>query len=480
MHARHHSCHPRDVPMGRDSSDLGDGAEHPWLRKLIDPDTGCWELSILGRLVLRLDPASRRCAWLWRHADSGEPREMRLQPDLLEPVLDPTVMALFGERLLQRAGAHERLNMPTMAACRQAMQARLSEDPQWRTWQQDWRQALYVCQPQVLTGAERTLLGPGDGLCPARYTLIWRHLERFVDVGRNAPRLSPLLALVLASGRELAAPDDALQMLRSKINELPGCGPATWRWLLKWGARPLWPFIRLHTHESRRAWQVTARFLSLWSRAGLPAPLPSPVSFEWAGRMPRSSELECCCPERVAVVAKHAACLSPAEAGRQAREMASVLEHAAKPLPLLDRNQKRAGWQWLRRESCDNGRTALVDGQVLARIRDRLPSVISVSGFDLVVLRDEQMIAEEGRRMDHCMDLAPSHYLNDGQLHFSVRDEESGQRVATCSLGIGQHRTVVTEVLGCSNQPAPRSARRAVEQLARHPELISAVRQAIT
>ncbi len=452
-----------------------------WLQQSVDPVRGRRELCILRRLVLRLDPVTRQCAWYWRRADSGQPERMRQQPDLLAPLLDPSVLALFGNRLLQDSGNYDRLRMPTMQACQEVMEAHLCADPELANWQQDWHRALSACQPRVLALAQHACLDARDGISPALYKLVWRYEELFLDVGENAPQLSPLLAIVLATGRELEVSNGALQALRTMVCELPGCGPASWRWLLKWGIGPLGPFIRPLVADQKfgRAWEVAADFLSLWSRADCPPALPESVSLEWAGRIGRFSEFGGCCPERVAVVAEHAAKLSSGEAKHQACEIADILEHAAEPLPLMDRNQKRSGWSWLRRECSDKTRGVSVNGETLARIRDQLPSLVSISGFDLVVLKDEQAILEEGRMMDHCMELTPLLYINDGQLHFSVRCLRSGRRVATCSLDIGQVRSVVTEVLGPGNQPAPKLVRRVAERLVSHPDLMGALRELI-
>lgn len=454
-----------------------DPAAKYWLHKSVDPVTDRLELCILGRLVLRLDPDPCHCAWYWRNNESGNLNRMSLQPNLLAPMSDPMVLALFGDWLLQRTDAYDRLQMPTMADCRRAMKSHLRENPELRDWQQEWHQALCGCQPGVLTYSEHACLDLRDGLPPALYSLVWRHEASFKDVSDNAPQLVPLLALVMASGSGLGSSHETLRNLRSLVCDLPACGAANWRWLLKWGLRPLRPFFRAFAgeDESRHGWRATARFLSLWSRAGLPAPLPEPVSQEWAARMMRLDELDSCCPERVAIVARHAACLSSAEVKDQACEMANVLDNSTKPLPLLDRNQKRAGWTWLRREFRDKRRAALVDGEALAHIRDRLPPMISISGFDLVPLKGVQAITEEGRLMDHCMGLTPSLYLRDGQLHFSVRRAGSGRRLATCSLSIGQQRPTLAEVRGPGNQPAPKSARRAANRLACHPKLIAAL-----
>ena len=206
-----------------------DAIARNWLQKSVDTASGRQELCILGRLILRLDPARRQCHWYWRHADSVAPTKMRLQPDLLAPLFDPTVLALFGDRLLQRSDTYDRLQMPSMVACRQAMKAFLAENPELSFWQQDWCRVLSACQPHILAMAQRARLDPHEGLCPALYSLVWRHEELFLDVGDNVPRLSPLLAVILAIGHELDTSNGALRALKILICNLPDCGPATWR-----------------------------------------------------------------------------------------------------------------------------------------------------------------------------------------------------------------------------------------------------------
>lgn len=462
---------------GRTFRSVGTHGRH-WLRQSVDSVTGYRELSVLDRLTLCLDPRSYRCTWYWRQSGADQAYPMRLQPDLLAPLLDPTVMALFGDLLLQRSATYDRLRMPTMVACRNALQAHLSEAPLMRAWKREWYRALLASQPQILQLSEQTRLDPCAALSPALYALVWRHEQLFLDVFRHEQKLCPLLGLLLASGWTIEKNSDVLKSLRTTICGLPGCGPATWRWLIRHGIRPMRPLISALAPggEADRAWAVLANHLSLWSQARLPPPLPEQVTREWAARIPSMQRLESCCPDRLAVVARYIAHLSAVELSEQVCEIVDVLQQASEALPPMDRNQRRAGWSWLRVERRRAAVVLPADAATVERIRESLPAVLSLSGFNVVVLNNRQAIAEEGQRMAHCMASSPSDFLMDGLLHFSIRRRRSAHSVATCSLALGQLGPVLVDIRGRGNQSVGPALSRVAARLARHPQILEALR----
>ncbi|MGY6588402.1 MAG: hypothetical protein ACXIUB_08960 [Wenzhouxiangella sp.] len=400
---------------------------------------------------------------------------MSQQPDLLAPLHAPSVLALLGECELRRGGDFDRLNMPTMAACRKAMETRLQQDPRFADWQAVWQRALSDCQPEVFGLARQAVFAAADRLPPSLYAMVWRHEASFRDVDANAPRLVPLLAIAIAYGWR---PDShrTLESLKQSILDLPYCKPATWRWLLQHGTEPLRPFLA--TLEER-PWSTVAAFLSLWIQSGLPPPLSPAITEEWASSLKRPRDLEFHCPQRMAMIARHAATLDKAQQTQQTSEILAAIQLAAQsPLPILDRNQQRAGWPWLRKELRQQRCLQLVDEGVMSRLRASLPATLSIGDYEFVILRSKEEIEEEGRRMDHCMNGGAEEFLQDGRLHFSVRCTKNARSLATCSLvGIGE-QLAPTDVYGFDNATASGALRSSALQLASNAQMVRLLKSA--
>ena len=441
-----------------------------WLQVSGSQTTGHWSLLLLDRLELRLDADERACTWYWYRQGSNHAEPLSWEPDLLAPLDDPSVLAIFGDQWLKQYSTHDRLDMPGMEECRATMQARVSEDSQFAGWQREWCRVLSACQPGVLDLACRSRLATDDELELSLYSIVWRHDASFRDVALNAPRLLSMLAILVESGWQPPQSGNVLKAMREVVCSLASCGPATWRWLLEHGLDGIESLIVFLNDDP---WPVVSQFLSLWTRAGLPPQMPEPVMDLWAHRFVRAHQLEALCPERVAMVARHAATLDDEQAHRQSEEIVTILQMAAEPLlPPLDPNQKRAGWSWLRKEPRQRERICADQERVVSPLRARLPSSLRIDYFELVILRDEAGIVEEGQRMNNCLQDDPRSFMNDGRLHFSLRCSVSGESIATCSLGAKGARLVVTEALGLNNDPAPGVARRAAQRLASHPRLM--------
>lgn len=435
-----------------------------WLQSSGPCSNGEHLLCIVERLELRLEHTEQRCAWYWRSSPTDIPRPMRQQPDLLAPLADPDVLALLGDQLLKQSPDHDPHDMPTMASCREAMQAHLDREPAFTDWQADWQHALSIFDSELFDLACQASLTPGRALSAQLYTCVWQHRAAFRDVASNAPGLMPLLALALADNWQPSTPRSALKDLRRRVCELPACGPATWRWLNQHGTQAIHPLI---SQLSDGPWTALAAFLSLWTRAGLPPPLPESAMAEWAGHLCRASQLHQPCPDRIAIIARHAESLAEPPAACVAQELAVAMVCILDTtLPALDRNQKRAGWPRLKRE-LQQYRQHPEDEMVMSRLRDRLPASIRIEGFDLAILRDHAAIVEEGERLNHCMKDNPFAFQQDARLHFSIHCARTSQPMATCTLvGRGQ-RLILASLFGIENGSVPAAARRAAQRLAR-------------
>ena len=450
--------------------------EIAWLRRTDGPASGRTEFSMLGHLVLRIDHESHDCAWYWRDADTGNLRRMCHQPDLLEPLRDETVLALLGERLLMASGKHDRLRMPTLPACVAAMGTYMCAAPELRNWESDWRMALSSHRPGTLDLAQKARLKTEEGLSLALYSLVCRYEPLFRDVHDNSPTLTPLLAIAAAAGLPLLTDQNTLRYLKDLLCAQPGCGPATWRWLVRWGVDPIMPFIEALAPDrsADRVWRLTIQFLELWTRARLPPPMPGKLSTSWASQLTPTTSLKDFCADRIEIIARHAAALSTQELMDQESALAALLNHSSTALPMPDRNQRRSGMPWLQKEHQRAIRSGL-DPDTLASIRNLIPDEIEAANVTFILLRNERMILDEGRAMRHCMESDPYRHHNDGLLHFSVCCRHSGNRLATCSLNLATNKAEIVDMRSSRNRKVPKKTRERIKKLLNMPEIKEAL-----
>lgn len=275
-----------------------------------------------------------------------------------------------------------------------------------------------------------------------------------MDVRSKAPNLLPLLGLWLSAGHRLEESEGPLGQLKQSIIEIPDCGQGTWRWLHRWGARSLISFIRgaCPNGNGKSQWIVLFYLLELWGRAGLPPPLPAALTEVWGQMIPRPSSVLSGCPERLAILAQY---LNDTRSSRleglEIQNFADSLMRIQDPLPPLDRNQKRAGWAWLRR---DLQRFSLSVPCVVPCSRENRPvltKAMVVSGVRFVPLLEVGEIEEEGFRLQHCMGIDPHCFAESADLHFSLRCPETDQSLATCSFSHSHERLRLCDFSGVNN-----------------------------
>lgn len=406
-----------------------------WIRIHVQKRPGHMNIELLGRLTLALNSVDKTLAWYWR-TDAGMLR-IRQQPSLTQPLADYNVLALLGQTLDGQSATDPYARKASPRCCAAAMARRIVCNEQLDCWEIQWGRVLRATLGDALELALYSCPTEGRDLSTDHLKRIWRHQDAFLDVRDNAAGLVPLLGLWLSAGYRLQDNESPLGALRRCICEIPGCSPATWRWLQRWGARSLTSLVQgARSKDGGIAhWAALSSLLELWSRAGLPPPLPLTVAELWGRMIPRPSRLLGCCPERLAILAHH---LNDTRSSRleglESQDVVDCLMRLQDPLPPLDRNQKRAGLAWLRRELQHFSLSVSCEGLDATTNRTVLRSPIVVSGVRFVPLLDAQEIEEEGHRLQHCMGDDPQSFVFSSDLHFSLRCPDTDKSLATCSF----------------------------------------------
>ncbi|MDZ7790288.1 MAG: hypothetical protein U5L08_07325 [Xanthomonadales bacterium] len=425
-----------------------------WLRLHSRGSGRCVRIEILERLTLALDFEGRECAWLWQPARGKELR-IRKPPGLLRPLEDPNALALLGQSRVETVVDRGHCRMPTLHECQEAMRYEIARNPELRNWAADWHRLLNDLLGPALELSERSSMTPGGDIRIEHFQRVWWRQAAFSDVESNAPGLLPLLNLWLASGLEPEHRGPVLSTLKRLVCECTDCGPATWRWLLRWGADPLLNFAQAAAanDEPCRQWQVLCSVLGLWTRASLPPPLPPALARAWGRREARRSTLTDYCPERVAIFARH---LSENPPALCADELADQLIRLRKPCDRPDSNQKRSGWKWLKRELQHLSSNIPCSAPTLNALRRAAPAEMTVSGVRFANLSSPAEIFEEGQRLDHCMADYPLRIARSGDLHYSLRHSETGERLGTLSIQLSEESLSLKELAGPGNsRPSP-------------------------
>ena len=430
----------------------GPGGVPSWIRIVGNGPLEQIQIEVFRRLILRIRSADCTCAWYWRTV-SGAEIKMGCQPSLLRPLSDSNVLALLGQDLIGPPVGEKTVQMASPQQCAQAMRVSIESDPALRHWPTDWYRILRGVLGSLLELALLAEPAKGCDIRPEVVELVWQNQAAFEDVRINNAGLLPVMSIWLLCGRELKASESPLRTLRTAVSGILDCGPATWRWLQCWGIAPILPLVHGTSRgDNRRSqWSALSRVLRLWTRAGLPPPLRQQVAMEWGRRIRGPQDLLTSCPERLAIIASyvHARKSSPLDM-EEVEELGDCLMRLEEDWQPLDRNQKRAGWKWLRR---DIHRFSMSVPFLVPLEDEAFPVLIeptAVSGVRFVPLLNFQAIEEEGREQQHCMGEYPGRFIQSG-MHFSLRCAETDRRLATCTFAFRGHRLVLRQFSGYHN-----------------------------
>jgi hypothetical protein len=292
------------------------------------------------------------------------------------------------------------------------------------------------------------------------YTQLWRREDFWTGLERRMPTLVLFCYLTLRTGTEAPggatlAADADLGALRAHCRRW-GLGPAGWRFLCRFGS---WSYEGLLLHHEPEDGAPHVGHLAAWvqwqAAAGLRQPLPpgytdsidEAFAIGWPDGAPHP--LVGLDPRLGRILEAHAP--GPAGQGRPpipSGEFRMVLKWLVRAEPELDRNQWQAGWPALRR-AARQWRLRTMEERWACKVE-----AFTAGVWRLRPLTNVRELAEEGKRMRHCVaDFAEPCQAGAYRV-FTVEHAASGAPQATVSLRHKNGAWEIAQVLGPRNAAA--------------------------
>lgn len=300
------------------------------------------------------------------------------------------------------------------------------------------------------------------------FNLVWQHESVFRQVSRENPQLLPLLMMFLGE-QKLAHKKDPIAEMRDYFRE-HGLSDATWRYVARHGSRLFDVALEM---ASNRSLAACLSFLRPLQAAGLPPPPAPSLARAWfrcyadreRDRIQFNESWNEADPSVVRAVLLEGDARRPRHGFAEfVGEVASVLHWAVDEDIVLNEQQARSGWKWLRRNwlaSLDRKmREAKAQG---AAWRSTL-SRTTVGRFTLIPLTNAADLVEEAIAMRHCVDIYVERCAHGENRLFSIRCTETRKRVATLALRNGYGEGwYLHDLKGYANSPpSPELVRLAV------------------
>ena len=303
--------------------------------------------------------------------------------------------------------------------------------------------AALKLEPRVVWMAERLERRRRHGwLFADRYNAVGRHFQQLEWALAGSPPLFRLVGSALLDG-QLVDPNEPVAATLRHLRTL-GVSAAAWKTARRLGPRVF--DLAIDRARNGRLFEVCVEVLRLLEITDLQPPpdrlqqvLYSQHNLRGTDRV-RFERGWCRYPDwflrsaaRAARDAKNRAALESFVAD----EYLPAVEWLVDARPRPDSNQKHAGWPWIRRAVT----TWLNDpGPTWTGSTQAWHSAIEsgfFGGYHVFALRDPQALIEEGVAMRHCV----ADYIEECALGrarvFSLRDPNSGERVATAMLRRG-------------------------------------------
>ena len=315
----------------------------------------------------------------------------------------------------------------------------LRETVNLRAQRKVFRDALLL-DAQVVWMAERLVRNHRKAwLFADRYNAVGEQFERLRWALSDSPSAFRVVGLALIDGRVLD-PDEPVASTLNSLRLL-GVTSAAWRAACRLGPRL---FDRIVDHAANsRLFDACTEMLRLIEHTDL-EPLPAKLQdlIFWQHALPHSNYVQfeknwCCLPPwflRHATRAARAAEMRGELGEFLDLEFLPAVEWVSETRPAPDANQINAGWRWIVRTQRDWAADPLV------RLNGRNPawrSAIereSVEGLNIYALTDARTVIEEGQVMCHCVAQYVSMCVRGIYRLFSLRDGQTGERVATALL----------------------------------------------
>jgi hypothetical protein len=350
----------------------------------------------------------------------------------------------------------------------------LQTDPGfWRIRREYLPQALGLNPDLVRIALRSRIRTEGIYLGSNLYSLVWRHERQFRQVERENPQLLPILAAFI-SEKLLPLNEDPVQEMKVFCLK-QGLTPAAWRYLAHHGARLFQLPWRMNGNSSKV--KPVIEYTRTLEQAGLPPPPPPAV----INTLLRASIddldnstihfIEKWCPiskDVLKIILRHAATtIDGGEADRFIEQLRGVILWAIEETPLLDKNQRHAGWKWLthQAEQWAQARGLLFNANGF-NWHSALPP-IQVWIYRIVPLLSEKDLVTEGIAMRNCVATYLDHCASNRARLFSVRTSKTGKRVANiCIYEEANEVWEMLEVAGRANSPVDDSMDKLADYLA--------------
>ncbi|MBU1665044.1 MAG: PcfJ domain-containing protein, partial [Gammaproteobacteria bacterium] len=438
------------------------------LHKLLDnplrlvEKRGGREVILFESIIYRISPKARHIDAL-RVDSSGHLFQDGYTRDVF-PVLSRRMSLL---PLLDRLGIWERtpqadlfLDSKTLAIRKLALAAAV-----WPALKRDWRfrYLRHSLLPQrlaldtgVLSLALRCRLDPKESVATKSFTSVWQQKESLETVARENSGLLPLIQHGLE--RQVFDPNfDLVQALRTNLLNR-GVTPAAWRYLTRHGARLFRPFWERKPDAD--LFHLAAEYLCRLDEMGLPPPPSLAMARTWL-----DIETGYCNGElhwnrgwwNLPAPILSAAFHNPRRTDPTfLREFAAAAHWAIFEQPTLDSNQRKAGWDWIKRQwqawqAEQNTRAAAGDAAWTSLLGE-----IRADDLAAVPLTTEIQLVEEGLTMRNCLATYAEWCLNGEVRVFSIRRIDSGKRLADLSIVPEENGAwVVSDIKGYANTASP-------------------------
>lgn len=399
--------------------------------------------------------------------------------DLARPLCRPGML----EEAVRRLGLSDDFPQPGLFAprhdgsrssrhdawlCRAAF-ARLLGDTRFLALRNHWLPQALALDPEALRLARLARPLPfRDEVLDGDYSLAWRNRGLYAQVHVETPGLLPLVHLGLEA-RMLRPASNVVAQLKAGLRA-NGITEAGWRYLAHHGARMLRPAWR--AARCGPSMHATIHYLHALQSAGLPPPPPPSFVEAWlAGYGTRVDFRHGWCDVPAAVLG---AALREADRRRRdpylhhlVEEFGNVAPWAAQARLRLDKAQRRAGWRWITDRFFDwlleETETTHMEGAAW----ESALGEVEVDGCRVVPLVSDADLLAEGQAMRHCVrDFSDECFAGKVRI-FSVRDRESGRRVATVGIGKGRTGWRAFDVRERLNRPSGRGLWDVAQGLAR-------------
>lgn len=299
----------------------------------------------------------------------------------------------------------------------------------------------------------------------------WCHLEDFRAVARDAPNMLQLFYLLCNPALkepEFASPDPLLSIKRYLKSN--GLTEATWRYVVRHSPnlfRGFWnEFTNIHQQRGQ-----TIGFLLCLQDAKLPPPPTDDVvsllgKYHWDNfgqSIPLLHRIQPMIVRAAIIEGNRRA--QAAQLESFAQELQDVFWWSGTLTRPLDKNQRKAGWSWLLRQT----RTYLrMEDQIASAARKewaaRLPAT-EIDGYEIFPLDSAEKLVRAGFSMRNCLTNCVKNSAIGKAEYYAMRKIRSGKVEYCIEFKFDEDGAMLSAVNGFANSSAPQDARQVAEQL---------------